>query len=150
MSNRNGRNRKKRKTGSDKKRVRFGHKRKDEVWKKNPDKKQIERFIAVLLLVCFVVCLVAIYQIPADGRASAPFEGPHGEPNTLGGYLVLMLSIVLGLLLKYGSAAKKAALGMLALFILIALAATLSRTSWLALLPMMLTLVYIGQAHEGH
>ena len=42
MSNRNGRNRKKRKTGSDKKRVRFGHKRKDEVWKKNPDKKQIE------------------------------------------------------------------------------------------------------------
>ena len=107
-------------------------------------KRQIERFIAVLLLVCFVVCLVAIYQIPAGGRASAPFEGPHGEPNTLGGYLVLMLSIVLGLLLKYGSAAKKAALGMLALFILIALAATLSRTSWLALLPMMLTLVYFS------
>jgi hypothetical protein len=67
------------------------------------EKKQIERFVTVMLIVCFVVCLVSIAQIPGGGRVTAPFEGEVGEPNTLGGYLILMLSIILGLLLTYGS-----------------------------------------------
>jgi O-antigen ligase len=106
------------------------------------DKRQVERFTAVLLLVCFIICLYAIYQIPGGERASAPFEGPQGEPNTLGGYLVLMLSLALGLLLHYGSKTKKVLLGILVFFIMIALGATLSRTSWLALVPILLTLIY--------
>ena len=62
-------------------------------------KKQIERFLFTILVVCFVVCIVAVSQVPIGGRVSAPFEGSEGEPNTLGGYLVPMLSIALGLLL---------------------------------------------------
>jgi O-antigen ligase len=76
---------------------------------------------------------------------SAPFEGERGEPNTLGGYLVLMLSITLGLMLNYGTKKKKALLGVLVLFILVTLGATLSRSSWLALIPMILTLVYFSK-----
>lgn len=106
------------------------------------EKKQVERFTAVILMVCFIICLYAIYQIPGGGRASAPFEGPHGEPNTLGGYLILMLSVAIGLLLHYGSKTKKFLLGILVFFIVIALGATLSRTSWVALVPMLLTLIY--------
>lgn len=109
------------------------------------EKKQIERFLFTMLAVCFVVCLIGIYQIPAGGRVSAPFEGEVGEPNTLGGYLVLMLSITLGLLLNYGTKAKKTLLGILVLFILVTLGATLSRSSWLALIPMVLTLVYFSK-----
>ena len=108
------------------------------------EKKQIERFLFAMLAVCAIVCLIAIYQIPAGGRVSAPFEGPEGEPNTLGGYLVLMLSIVSGVLLTYGSNKQKAFLAFLSFFILISLAATLSRSSWLALLPMVLTLLYFS------
>jgi len=35
-------------------------------------------------------------------RASAPFEGAQGEPNTLGGYLIFMLSLMVGLALYWG------------------------------------------------
>ena len=106
------------------------------------EKKQIKRFVFTLLIVCFIVCLVSIYQIPSGARVSAPFEGPEGEPNTLGGYLVLMLSISLGLILNYGSKMKKIALAALIVFILVSLAATLSRSSWLSLVPMIFTLIY--------
>ena len=109
------------------------------------EKKQIERFLFTMLAVCFIVCLIGIYQIPSGARVSAPFEGEVGEPNTMGGYLVLMLSITLGLLLNYGTRAKKALLGVLVLFILVTLGATLSRSSWLALIPMVLTLVYFSK-----
>ncbi|MGD1152452.1 MAG: O-antigen ligase family protein [Syntrophales bacterium] len=109
-------------------------------------KKQIERFLFTILVVCFVVCIVAIYQVPVGGRVSAPFEGPEGEPNTLGGYLVLMLSIVLGLLLSYdGSRKQKIFLGTLSFFILISLAATLSRASWVSLIPMVMSLLYFSK-----
>ncbi|TRZ44705.1 hypothetical protein D4S03_11925, partial [bacterium] len=64
------------------------------------EKKQMERLVWTMLIVCFVVCIIAIYQIPSGVRVSAPFEGETGEPNTLGGYLVLILSIVLGLLVS--------------------------------------------------
>jgi O-antigen ligase len=109
------------------------------------ERKQIERFLFTLLAVCFIVCLISIYQIPAGDRVSAPFEGPEGEPNTLGGYLVLMQSITLGLLLQYGTRTKKTLLGILVFLILITLGATLSRSSWLALVPMFLTLIYFSK-----
>jgi len=109
------------------------------------EKKQVERFLFTILVVCFVVCMVAIYQIPAGGRVSAPFEGAEGEPNTLGGYLVLMLSIVLGLLLTYGSRKQKIFLGTLSFFIVISLAATLSRASWVSLIPMVMSLLYFSK-----
>lgn len=110
------------------------------------EKQQMERLMWAMLLVCFVVCLIAITQIPSGVRVSAPFEGERGEPNTLGGYLVLMLSIVLGLLFHdYGTVKKKLFLGGLVFFILITLAATLSRSSWLALGPMMVALIWFSQ-----
>jgi O-antigen ligase len=109
------------------------------------EKRQIERFLAAILIVSFIVSLVAIYQIPAGGRVSAPFEGERGEPNTLGGYLVLMMSIVLGLLLNYGSRTLKIVLGILLFFMLIALGATLSRSSWVSLIPMTLALIYFSR-----
>jgi len=106
------------------------------------EKKQIERFVFTMLLVCLAVCIFAISQIPAGERVSAPFEGEGGEPNTLGGYLVLMLSIAIGLLLSYGSKKQKGFFVILSFFIAVSLAATLSRASWIALIPMTLTFLY--------
>ena len=109
------------------------------------EKKQLECFLFTILAVCSIVCFIAVFQIPAGGRVSAPFEGPQGEPNTLGGYLVLMLSITLGLLLTYGSRKQKLLLGILSVLIAISLAATLSRSSWLALGPMLISLLYFSE-----
>jgi O-antigen ligase len=110
------------------------------------EKKQMERLVWTMLVVCLVVCAISIYQIPSGVRVSAPFEGEVGEPNTLGGYLVLILSLVLGLLFNnYGTKNQKFFFGALVLCILITLAATHSRSSWLALVPMMLALIWFSK-----
>lgn len=110
------------------------------------EKKQMERLVWTMLIVCMVVCAISIYQIPSGVRVSAPFEGEVGEPNTLGGYLVLILSLVLGLLFNnYGTKSQKFFFGGLVFFILITLAATLSRSSWLAVGPMLLALIYFSK-----
>ncbi len=109
------------------------------------EKKQMERFVLTILIVCFIVCIIGIMQIPSGVRVSAPFEGPEGEPNTLGGYLDLILALVLGLLLTGGLQRYKYLLYLLIVFILITLAATLSRSSWLSLVPMMLAFLYFSR-----
>jgi O-antigen ligase len=108
------------------------------------EKKQIERFLLVMLIVCFIVSLFAISFMAQGMRASAPFEGATGEPNTLGGYLIFMISVIIGLLLTWGTKKQKFLLAILLLFSSIALAATLSRTSWIALGPMAVSLLYFS------
>ena len=83
-----------------------------------------------------IVSVYAIAQIPSGERIDVTFGGRSGEPNTLGGYLVFMISILTGIVISSDSMRIKA--GSLAL---IALAAvpflyTLSRSSWMALAAM--------------
>jgi O-antigen ligase len=108
------------------------------------DEKQVRHLITASLVTCVLVSLYAIAQIPGGQRASAPFEGTEGEPNTLGGYLVFMLSIVTGLLLTPGALRRRAPHLALLLVGLIALQATLSRASFLAAgAVVLIVLVYI-------
>lgn len=62
--------------------------------------KQAKRFIAFLLITCFLVCVYTstkIGELGIEGRLSAPFEKEiGGEPNTLGGYLLLLFAVSLG------------------------------------------------------
>ena len=109
------------------------------------EKEQIRRFLIAMLLVCFCVCVFAISQIPYVERVSAPFEGEEGEPNTLGGYLVLMLCLVVSLLATPKSIGKKPLLIVLLGLMLVSLAATLSRGSWVALPPAILMLVALSR-----
>ena len=106
------------------------------------NKDQIRRFVITMFVVCFLVCLYAISEIPHVDRVSAPFEGEEGEPNTLGGYLILLLSLAIGILATKGSFKSKLPLLALIPFMLVVLAATQSRGSWVALPLMMLTLIY--------
>jgi hypothetical protein len=93
---------------------------------------QVVGLIVALLATGFIISLFAIYQIPSGQRASAPFEGEAGEPNTLGGYLVFLLAIITGLVLHLRTGAIRVALLILAGFCVLALMATLSRSSYLA------------------
>ncbi len=96
------------------------------------DQTQIRRFVNASFLTCALVSLYAISQIPSGERVSAPFEGETGEPNTLGGYLVLMMAIVVALVVTPGAVTKKGPLLALLGLQSIALQATLSRASFLA------------------
>ncbi len=94
--------------------------------------QQVVGLIVAILTVGLIVSLYAISQIPSGQRASAPFEGEIGEPNTLGGYLVFLLAIMTGLLLHVQFGPIRLALLVLAGFAVLALMATLSRSSYLA------------------
>lgn len=95
-------------------------------------RRQAQGLIVASLATCFLVSLYAIAQLAGGERASAPFEGEVGEPNTLGGYLVFMLAIVLGLVLTPGAVKRKLPFIVLMGTGTLALMATLSRASFLA------------------
>lgn len=97
--------------------------------------------VVASLVTCFLVSLFAIAQIPSGLRASAPFEGEMGEPNTLGGYMVFMLAIMTGLLVTPGALSRKLPLLILLGIGGLALMATLSRSSFLAAAVVVLVLV---------
>lgn len=95
-------------------------------------KQQVVGLVVALLVTGFIISLYAIYQIPSGQRATAPFEGEIGEPNTLGGYLVFLLAIMAGLLIHLKAGPIRVALLVLGGCGLLALMATLSRSSYLA------------------
>lgn len=100
------------------------------------ERKQFERLLLALLATAAIVSAIGMLQIPGGGRVSAPFEGKDGEPNTFGGYLVLMLALVGGLFLTSDSLRQKSLLAFLAALMAFPLFFTLSRSSYLALVPM--------------
>jgi O-antigen ligase len=108
------------------------------------EERQLRRLLATAFLTCAISAVMGIAQIPSGERVAAPFEGKYGEPNTFGGYLVFMLALTLGQALS-----AKALPGEAGWFAFAGLAAfpllyTLSRSSWLAAIPMLLTLVILS------
>ena len=53
------------------------------------DRGQVATYLKIFIIVFAIVNIYAFTQINSMERVSAPFEG-RGEPNTLGGYQVLM------------------------------------------------------------
>lgn len=109
------------------------------------DRTQFERLLLALLVTAAISSLIGVLQIPSGGRVSAPFEGERGEPNTFGGYLVLMLSMVAGLYLNSDSLRRKVLTAGLALLIFTPLLFTLSRVSYVALIAMAGALLVFSQ-----
>jgi len=94
---------------------------------------QLRRLLAAVLLTAAVITAYAGWQIPSGVRPSAPFEGAEGEPNTLGGYLVLIFCLSAALALTATEPRWRRGTALLAAATLPPLLATLSRSSWLAL-----------------
>ncbi len=96
------------------------------------DEAVIKRYLWVMLFTCFAASLYGLAQIPSGERVSAPFEGEIGEPNSFGGYLVLMFSVTLGMFLHTRKGHVRLMLGALLPMVLVTLLFTESRTSYLA------------------
>jgi len=112
------------------------------------DKKQIRHFLWALLFTCVVVSFFGIAQIPGGGRVSAPFEGEVGEPNTFGGYLVLMMAITIGLFLTTDSLRDRLIYGGIIVIAFIPFLFTESRSSYLAFFPMLLAFVWLSEKRK--
>jgi hypothetical protein len=99
------------------------------------NRRQVKMFVTTMLLTAVVVSVFAIRSAGERGRAVAPFEhmtSPAGEPNTLGGYLVIIFCLSAGMWL-YESRARFlflwAGIGIVSI---VALVYTYSRGSYLA------------------
>jgi O-antigen ligase len=95
--------------------------------------KQMKVFTVLMLVVCCIIALYGYWQLHngASVRVSAPFEGEKPEPNTLAGYLIVMLGIIGGLLFYGSSGRQRLILSGLFLFILPIFLFTLSRAGYI-------------------
>ena len=99
------------------------------------DRRQAWRFVTAAFVTAVIVSLIGMTQIPSGQRVSAPFEGRDGEPNTFGGYLLLLMMVAGGTALETLRLRTRAIyLGLLGLMS-IPFMFTLSRTSYVGLLP---------------
>lgn len=105
--------------------------------------KQLKVFIFYFLLTAFTIGIFTYAQMGSADRPTAPFEGEHGEPNTLGGYLMFTMAIAAGIFL-YSSpfSLKKLLLGGLFCFNILPLLMTLSRSSYLGMAAVMVFLAF--------
>ncbi len=97
--------------------------------------EEAKRLLLCLFLTCFIVSIYGLMQIPGGGRVSAPFEGERGEPNTFGGYLLLMGAVAGALVDRLKDLRVRLALVGLLAVLVICLLYTKSRATYLALIP---------------
>jgi len=109
------------------------------------DEAIIKRFLVMMIFTCVVASLIGISQIPSGLRVSAPFEGVEGEPNTFGGYLMFMFSIVLGILLQVTDKNKRFVLFAVLAIILVPFAFTESRSSYLSFIVAMVCFLFFSR-----
>ncbi len=96
------------------------------------DEAIIKRLLIVMFFTCIVASLFGIAQIPQGLRVSAPFEGAEGEPNTFGGYLMFMFSILLGILLHTTHKKQRMMIFIMLGIIMVPFIFTESRSSYLS------------------
>jgi O-antigen ligase len=101
---------------------------------------QAWRLAGAAFLTAAIVSLNGIAQIPQGRRVSAPFEGTLGEPNTFGGYLLLMIAVAVGLAFETRSLRQRAMYTGLVGLMFLPFLYTLSRASYLAAIPVLLLL----------
>ena len=111
-------------------------------------RSQIKRLVGAMLLTALIVSLTAIAQIPSGDRVSAPFEGDSGEPNTLGGYLLLIGAVAGALLLQLRAGRPFYLLLGLVGIMFAPFLATQSRGSYLALPFVYLSLMVLYPARR--
>ncbi|MBI3637907.1 MAG: O-antigen ligase family protein [Candidatus Rokubacteria bacterium] len=108
------------------------------------DRSQMWRLVMTALVTAAIVSVVGIAQIPSGQRVTAPFEGEVGEPNTFGGYLLLMMGVAAGIALETRRAKFRllgvAFIGLAAL----PFAFTLSRASYLGVIPLVIGLALLS------
>ncbi|MEW6100979.1 MAG: O-antigen ligase family protein [Candidatus Omnitrophota bacterium] len=107
---------------------------------------QYRKFLFFFLLVCFIVCIYGYTQIASGTwRVTAPFEGERPEPNTLAGYLLIILAIIAGLFLHAKTLPWKIFLAASCVFIFPVFVYTLSRGGYVGFIVMYLALIFFSK-----
>lgn len=111
-------------------------------------RNQAKVFVGLLFLTCFFVVIYSWGSMGSAERLSAPFEGKGGEPNTLSGYLILMMALIMGFILCAKSLGQRILFILFFLFTFIPFVLTLSRGGWIAFFPMILTFILFAKRYR--
>jgi len=109
------------------------------------NKEQLRKYLWAIFITCAIVSLIGMAQIPGGERVSAPFEGEFGEPNTFGGYLVFIMSIVMGLVLTCSSGRDRFFYICLILVYAVPFIYTRSRGSYAAGIAVMFAFIFLAE-----
>lgn len=101
--------------------------------------------LTLFFLVALVVSAYAIYTIGTEPRVSAPFEKGGTEPNTLGGYLVVVMCAAIGLMSQAPLLRQRLAYLAIVLVCAVPLLYTLSRASYVAMAVGLVVLAIISR-----
>ncbi|MBU1928469.1 MAG: O-antigen ligase family protein [Candidatus Omnitrophica bacterium] len=110
--------------------------------------KQARRYILFMLITCFLVSVISLWQIPTGARVTAPFESEGGEPNTFAAYLILLMGVILGCILYAENSKKRLALMGLFSITLIPFMMTMSRGGWLSFFPMVVAMIIFNKRYR--
>lgn len=103
------------------------------------------RLVIVAVLTAVVIALYNFTIIPRNEvwtshRISAPFEGSHPEPSSIGAYFVLIMAFLLALAMEVPNRRRRIGLFVLAGVVFVPFLFTLSRSSYVAFLVMLIAL----------
>ena len=104
------------------------------------DREHAWRLIGAAFITAAIVSVIGLAQVPSGERVSAPFEGEIGEPNTFGGYLLFMMAIAAGVAFETESLRRRAQCLILLGLMAVPFFFTLSRASYLGLIPAFLVI----------
>lgn len=107
--------------------------------------KDLRRQLTVFLVVALVVCAYGIVSIGTLARVSAPFEAGGTEPNTLGGYLMIVMCLAAGLFMFAPTRGLKIVFTLVAACAFVPFIMTLSRASYISLLIAFTALGIMGR-----
>ena len=107
------------------------------------DRPHAWRLLGAAFVTAAIVSLNGILQIPRGGRVSAPFEGDLGEPNTFGGYLLMMMAVAAGLAFTAPTFKRRLLYTGLVGLMFLPFLYTLSRASYLAAVPVLVALFFL-------
>jgi O-antigen ligase len=113
------------------------------------DRAHARRLLTAALVTAAVVSIIGLTQIPSGERVSAPFEGDTGEPNTFGGYLLFMMAIAAGIALEVPWLVVRARCMALVGLMAVPFAFTLSRASYLGVVPAYLALLALTRRRRA-
>ena len=114
-------------------------------------KEEIRHFYYAILITFLAVVIVAISQIPSADRLTAPFEGEGGEPNTLGGYLLLIIAVNLSIIFYSNALQKlwiKRSVLAITMVAVIPFLLTNSRGSWVAGIPVAISYILLRKSRN--
>ncbi len=96
------------------------------------DAKTIRTIFRGAIVTLAIVTVLGLAQLPGGERVSMPFEGVSSEPNTFGGYFLLLGSLLAGLYIHEPKGRQKTIYAALLAAMALPFIYTLSRASWIA------------------